>query len=375
LRATDILYLPGWSALDLEERDDSYLIQAAPLSPFSRCPHCGREMLAKHGTDHQQIRDLPIHGKRVILCIDHQRYRCKGCKRTCYSPLEAIDSKRLMTQRLVRYIERKAISANRSFASIAEEIGVDPRTVRNVFDDAVKLLNQTVTFETPTVLGIDELHVLGAPRAVFTNLQANTIIELLSDRRKHSVKHCLRQLQSRGTIQTVVTDCWRPYREAIEEVLPDAVHVCDKFHILKLATTALEQYRKQISAMLSDTQRKTLKMHDRFLLLRRERDLSPEDRFVLESWTRNFPLLGQAHQLKEIFFAIYDQPSRDAAIDAYLAWMDSVPKEPLHVYQPLMLTVEEWGDAIFAHLAQDRITGAFVESANNIARCLSRLGR
>jgi transposase len=375
LRVVDILHLSGWSALDVEERDDHYLIQAAPSLPFSSCPHCGNEALAKHGSDAQQVRDLPIHGKGVVLCVAHQRYRCKVCKRTCYHPLESLDIKRLMTTRLVRYIERKAISTNRTFASISEEIGIDPRTIRNIFDDAAKVLDQNVTFETPAILGMDELHVLGAPRGVITNLQAHTIMELLEDRRKQTIIHYLRQMKHTENICTVVTDLWKPYREAVHLVLPDATLVSDKFHVLKLATTALEKLRKEISASLNESQRKTLKMHDRFLLLRRLHDLSPEDRFVLESWTKNFPLLGQAHQLKENFFAIYDQPCRDEAIAAYMAWMDSVPKELLHVYQPLMLAVEEWGDAIFAHFEQNHITGAFVESANNIARCLNRIGR
>lgn len=40
-------------------------------------------------------------------------------------------------------------------------------------------------------------------------------------------------------------------------------------------------------------------MHDRYLLLRRFHDLSLEDRFLLDTWTQNYPLLGQAHRLKE----------------------------------------------------------------------------
>ena len=116
-------------------------------------------------------------------------------------------------------------------------------------------------------------------------------------------------------------------------------------------------------------------MHDRYLLLRRVHDLEPEDRFLLESWTKNYPLLDQAHQLKESFFAIYDQPSREAALTSYFQWMESVPRELLHVYQPLMLTIEEWGDPIFAHFSQGRVTSAFVESANSVVRLLNRLGR
>jgi len=36
-----------------------------------------------------------------------------------------------------------------------------------------------------------------------------------------------------------------------------------------------------------------------------------------------------------------------------------------------MLTVEEWGDAIFAHCDQNRITGAFVEGASGLARAVN----
>jgi transposase len=249
----DILYLPGWTALSLEEHEDSYLIQAAPSLPFSTCPHCGSTTIVKHGTDSQQIRDLPIHGKRVILCVEHQRYRCTTCKRTCYQPLSSVDPKRLMTTRLVRYIERKAISTNRTFASISEEIGVDPRTIRTIFDDRVSVLNQTVTFETPTILGIDELHVLSAPRAIFTNLEAHTIVEFLEDRKKQTVIHTLRQLKRPDQIRTCVTDMWRPYRDALNLVLPDAVHVCDKFHVLKLVTAALEKLSFESILFSSDT--------------------------------------------------------------------------------------------------------------------------
>lgn len=55
--------------------------------------------------------------------------------------------------------------------------------------------------------------------------------------------------------------------------------------------------------------------------------------------------------------------------------MNSVPRELLHIYLPLMLTVEEWGEHIFAHFEQNYITGGFVESANNVAHMLNRIGR
>lgn len=371
----DILNLPSWRVISCEERDDQYHLSALPASPLRVCPHCGSISLLKHGSDKQEVRDLPCHGKWVTIAIEHQRFRCKNCKKTCYLKLPGIDTKRFMTERLVAYIERKTISTNRTFLSIAEEVGVTPPTIRHVFDDAALRLSRTSTFVTPTILGIDELHVLGAARGVMTNLEAHTLVELLEDRRKTTIIHALRQFKQPDQIRTVVIDLWKPYRDAIRQVLPDAVIVCDKFHVLKLATTALEGLRKQISGTLSEAQRKTLKMHDRFLLLRRLHDLKPEERFVLEAWTQNYPLLGQAHLFKEQFFEIYDHSTREEALSAYFAWMDSMPTELRPVYWPLMLTIEEWGDHIFAHFDQGHATGGFVESANSVARQLNRMGR
>ncbi len=98
-----------------------------------------------------------------------------------------------------------------------------------------------------------------------------------------------RQFKQHDQIRTVVIDLWKPYRDAIQQVLPDAVIVCDKFHVLKLATTALEGLRKQICTTLTSAQRKTLKMHDRYLLLRRLHDLKPEERFVADRLDTELP--------------------------------------------------------------------------------------
>jgi transposase len=370
----NFLNLPCWEIIQVEESEEHYIVLARPRYTLTACPTCGSSSIIGHGTDAQMVRDLPAQGKQVCLQIKRRRFLCKVCRKTCFEPLPDVEEGHQMTGRLVRFIERRALSTKRTFASIAEDIGIDPGTVRRLCLDQIARLDHSVQFDTPEVLGIDELHVLHQARGIITNITARTIIELLADRKQVTIFHYLQRLKHPERIRTVCIDLWKPYRAAVQVVLPGTMVVADKFHVLKLATTALETFRKELSANLTDTQRRTLKMHDRYLLLRRLRDLSPEDRFLLESWTRNYPLLGQAHQLKEDFFAIYDQQTCEQAEAAYFAWMDSVPRELLPVYQPLMLTVEEWGDEIFNHF-KTGVTGGFVESANNIARFLNRLGR
>ncbi len=45
-------------------------------------------------------------------------------------------------------------------------------------------------------------------------------------------------------------------------------------------------------------------MRDRFVLLKRERDLTDQE-LLMKGWTLNYPLLGDAYRLKEAF---YDAP-------------------------------------------------------------------
>ena len=40
-------------------------------------------------------------------------------------------------------------------------------------------------------------------------------------------------------------DMWRPYRDAVNEVLPGAMIVADKFHVIKGVNNALKFYRKE----------------------------------------------------------------------------------------------------------------------------------
>ena len=173
-----------------------------------------------------------------------------------------------MTKRLVGWVGKQAVK--RTFLSIAEEIGVAEGTIRLVFKDYVSELEKTIRFETPKWMGIDEIHLI-KPRGVIANIQNNTIVELLPNRNKDTVVRFLHHLEGKERIQYVAMDMWQPYRDACYAVIPDARIVIDKFHVVKMANEAMEKVRKGLRERLTTKQRRGL-MHDRYVLLRRERD-------------------------------------------------------------------------------------------------------
>ena len=366
----NILNLPSYTVTALEQNDHDYHIDAAVKETPKTCPHCQSSNLVGFGHREQVVRDLPTHGRRVGLYIDTRRYQCRVCSKTFYETLPDIDARRPMTSRLVAWIGKQAIK--RTFASIAEEVGIDEKSVRSVFRDYVNELEKTIRFETPKWMGIDEIHLI-RPRGVIANIQNNTIVELLPNRNKDTVVRFLHHLDGKERIQYVAMDMWQPYRDACMAVIPGAQIVIDKFHVVRMANDAIERVRKGLRARLTLKEKRGL-MHDRFVLLKRERELTDRDSLLLSGWIKNYDKLGLAYRLKEDFFKIYDAQSPDEAQSLYIAWKQRITPEIAPHFADLVRAWDNWAPWILGYFDHP-ITNAYTESLNNLIRVMNRLGR
>ena len=366
----NILNLPDYKVVRVEETDHDYHITAEASNPPKACFACSSPRMAGHGRNEQVIRDLPSHGKRVAIYIDNRRWRCQDCGKTVMEVLPAVNSKREMTQRLVRWIGQQSLK--RTFASLAEETGLDEKTIRNIFRDYVNELGATVRFETPKWMGIDEIHLI-KPRGVITNIENNTVVELLANRNQDTIAKYLTGLKGKDKVQYVAMDMWKPYKAAVNAVLPQATVVIDKFHIVKMANEALEKVRKSMRADLTLKQKRGL-MHDRFVLLKRERALTDKERFNLDGWVQNYPLLGEAYRLKEAFYSIYETKSPSDALLAYEQWQKSIPPELHDHFLELTRAFQNWMPDILAYFKHP-VTNAYTESLNSLIRVMDRMGR
>ncbi|AJE49794.1 transposase [Paenibacillus jamilae] len=368
----DILNLSKFNILSISENEFDFLIQVVTNSPPLACPHCGCiANLYKHDSREQIYMDLPIHGKRVGLLLKRQRYRCRDCNRTFWEHLDhTIDEKRNCTKRLLSYIEKQSLK--RTFVSISEDVGLHEKTIRNIFRDYINRLKETLRFETPNWLGIDEIHII-KPRCVLTNIEEHTLLDVLPNRNKETVVGYLSRLPNRGQIRYVTMDMWQPYKDAVRAILPKALIIVDKFHVVRMANQALETIRKQLREGLSPKERRGL-MHDRFILLKRRIELTEMDKITLDLWTKNHPSLGTAYDLKESYFDIWECDSRQTAFLKYNEWKVKIPTELQSAFEPLTKAMKNWEQEIFAYF-DHRITNAYTESLNSLVRVINRLGR
>lgn len=369
-----MLGLEGLRALRVDEADGECVIEAEGTSGFAACPDCGPGdgRLYGHGTQTQSFRDTPMHGMPVRMSIRRRRFQCQHCHKTLFEPLVAMDDKRLVTRRLLRYVCKHVF--NETFASLARQVGLDEKTIRNICEDHVAELQATIRFQTPRVLGMDELKIVGAYRAIITNIEKRCLFDMLPTRSKEDLLRYFQALPDKDQVEWVTMDMYRVYRDVASQVLPKARIVVDRFHIERMATEVIEQIRKRVRKELPERERLKLK-DERFLLLKRQHDLKPEQFERLRAWFDKFPVLSEAHALKEGFLSIWDQnKTRADAEQAWQKWRVNVSPELRPNFKALITAMSNWHDEIFNYF-ESSMTNAYTESSNNLTRVANRMGR
>lgn len=364
------LNLP-YKILKQEETEHDIFFHLESLKKVTFCTHCNSTNIRKKDKLKNFYFDIPIRAKIVGLTILAQRYFCKDCKKSSREELLQIHSKHNMTERLVKHIEEKSLQ--RPFTHLAEEIGCTEGTIRKIFKAHVETLAAHNKFETPTVMRIDEIHLAKRARAVITNISERTIIEMFKDRNKTTIIKYLQGLENSHIVLNVAIDIWKPYRDAINDVLPHSIVVIDKFHVVKMANTALEKYRKELRASLMAKQRIDLK-NDRFLLLKRKSKLSPKEDMIVSYWENNYSILAKMYYLKEQFFEIYEADSKEEAYTRYSEFENQLTSEVKHYWHEVTRAVGNWHKEIFAYFDYP-VTNAYTEAMNSVIRHVDRMGR
>lgn len=368
----DLLNLPGLRVLKVHETDNQYAIEVAIKAP-TREPCCLIHDLAisRNGTKEMRFRDMPSHGKFVELVLQRQRYICGSCGKTTYDRVPDVDVNRRMTERLVRHIEKKA--ASKTFASVHQEVGLTEGTIRNVFKAYVERRLFNYQFETPVVIGVDEKHLNNAYRFIIGNVQRKTLLDILPGRELKDLHVYFSQMSDLDRIEVWCQDMFAPYKSLQRRHAPQAQLVVDKFHVLKLASDAVERIRRRANANLTKVDRRRLK-RQRTLMLARVDRLDGRSRELMEEWFEMIPILRDAYEAKEGLFALYDCKTKADALRWHAAWQAQLSGPVKDDFDKIAATIKTWHDGVFGYF-EHSYTNAYVESVNRLIGDIHRDGR
>ena len=370
----DLLNLPGVKPMDLRMGHKAIVVIAEVVEgDLPQCPDCAKPMY-RHGRRTNTFADTPMQMQPVRLEISRPRYRCSECGKTVAPELLFLDERRRATKRLVDAVRERCLGM--TFHALADQTGLAVNTIKNIAHDLIEDLERTVHYETPVIMGIDEVNLAGDYRCVITNLATNNVFQMLEFRTQEHLKPFFKNLPDREKVEWVCTDMWRPFKRSFSQYLPNARLVIDKFHVVKMASEALEEERKKYQMTLTKDERLHVKKSIRWLTLKRPASLTPAERTALEVVRQTIPALAEAYDLKEAFYQIYDDLDKASAMRTFEVWENSLPSTGLDMFRSLARTVHNHYEDIFAYWdSPSRFTNAYTECLNGLIKVANRMGR
>jgi len=368
---------------DLTQADEFILTVESTLESTS-CRRCGRSITEQHGEDRPRLlRHLPILGRPVYLRIRPKRFRCPYCDDhpTTTQELDWYDPNALHTKAYERHLIVQLI--NSTLTDVGEKEDVTTAALLGILDRWIATTVDWATLPPCSTLGIDEIALRKGHRDFVAVITARDdagevhVVAVLPDRLKTTIVSWLAALPEavRTRITTVCTDMCEGYITAVEETLPAALIVIDRFHVARHYRDAVDTVRKQevkrLRQTLPEEHHDDLK-HILWPLRKRRADWTEEEQQQVERVFELSPALEQACTLRDQLTRIFDTArSKADGLRRIRFWRQRVERSGLKCFDPFLTLLESWLDRI-ANYFINHDTSSFVEGLNTKLKVLKR---
>jgi len=380
--ATEILGLREFLVLsyDIDEAKKEYIFHCRIHLDYAICPRCRKVSEDIHQYKYRCVRDVSCFESKVYLVFDIRRFRCPKCHKVFTESLDSISFNQRYTRRFEYMVYRECLG--QTFQDVARKLDMNWHTVERLFYEKACEQFQYSAKQFPQILGIDEISNRKGHKQyllVISDLQRNCVIDVLPDRLKETLVKwfCSLPAWARENICVVSIDLWEPYKQAIQEALPHAEIVADRYHVMKNLNSVLDKAQRAMLQVL-----KRLPINDitstlkgfRWVLLKNQDNLDADEKHKLASVYSLSPLLGKLHQLKERFRSIFEHITDRKQAERFLqAWVCEVKQFGCEKLFPFVKTLERWWDHILNYFNQG-ITNGAVEGINNRVKLIKRRG-
>jgi transposase len=363
---------------DIDEAKQETIFYCRIRADYGLCPRCRSVSGDIHQYKRRRVRDMMCFGHTIYLLFDIRRFRCPECHKVFTESLDSITFNQQYTRRFEWMVYQECLS--QTIQDVARKLEMNWHTVERIFHTKACEQLQYSEKQFPRILGVDEIANKKGHKQyllVISDLQRKCVIEVLPNRLKETLVNWLYSLPVwvRENICVVSMDLWKPYKHAIQEVLPHAEIVADRYHVMKNLNKVLDKAQRAILRML-----KRLPIEDitstlkgfRWVLLKNEDDLDADEKKRLQSVYSLSPMLRQIHRLKERFRRIFEQITDRKQAERFLnAWICEVKQLGCDKLKPFIKTLEGWWEHILNYFNQG-ITNGAVEGINNRVKLIKR---
>lgn len=255
------LGLSGIRVFNIQKTDSSLEIWVEKNTLVGICPNCGVVSGKVNDTRYYQVIDRPMFHQTMAIWVRKRRFKClnedcgaktfteviKGLKPGSFYTDLFQDFTHSFTKGMTYTDTRRHLERTYGY-----KVGLT-----TIYTWSQKRLRAEMPPQGPRkarFIGLDEFakgkdHDYGV---VLTDLEARKIIDVGDGgKTKKAATELLHKAVQLDSVAACVIDMWKPFKTAAA-ILPNALVIVDKFHLIKKANEALDGVRKRIRGQTDD---------------------------------------------------------------------------------------------------------------------------
>jgi len=333
------------------------------------CSGCGRPGPGYDRLPQRRFEFVPLWGMAVYFVYAMRRVNCPTCGVTV-ERVPWADGKCHLTTSYRWFLARWA-----KHLSWEEVAGLFRTTWRNVFESVKHAVSWGLEHRNLggiEAIGVDEIQWRRGHRYLTLVYQIEDgmkrLLWVAEERTEESLRGFFKMLtdEVRGSIRFVCSDMWQPYLNVIAEQVRQAVHVLDRFHIMKKMNEAIDKVRRSETRQLEEDGYEPVLKHSRWCLLKRRENLTEKQTVKLAELLKYNLKSVRSYLLREDFQRFWEYTSPGWAGKFLDQWCTRTLRSRIEPMKKIVYSLREHRDLILNWFrARGTVSAGTVEVLNN----------
>ena len=341
------------------------------------CSRCHQPAPGYDQLSERRFEFIPFWGFLVFLLYSMRRVDCRRCEAVVVEEVPWGDGKRTLTRAYMLFLARWA--RRLSWKETAEAFRTSWEKVFDAVEHVVTFGLEHRKLGAIDAIGVDEIQYAKGHKYLTLvyqiDLDVTRLLLVGKERTIESFRGFFTTIgdEVASKIVFVCSDMWEPYLKVIREKCSDALHILDRFHIVAKMNQALDDVRADEARRMKQEGFHPVLKKSRWLLLKRQENLTNKQRFRLRDLLRYNLKSVRAYLLKEAFQQLWDYNSPAWAGKFLDEWCRHVMRSRIEPMKKIARTLRRHRELILNYFhAQKLLSSGVVEGLNNKAKVTMR---
>jgi transposase len=255
------------------------------------------------------------------------------------------------------------IKGGMSARSAGELLGISGKRVFRIVNNCVSTALSNQDLDTVKHLSVDETSSRRGHKylTIMTDRDAKKVVGVAVGKSKEAFYNALIDMEIRGSdsaeVRSVTMDMSKSYIAGVNETMPQAEIIFDRFHIASKMNEAVDTIRRT-----DQKHYKELK-GSRYLWLKNNASLSEKQRAEVNMLSQAYPNIGEAYRLRELLKQVMDDAIRSSRLTPLNNWIKEALASQLEPIRDFVNMLHQHWYGIKAYF-KNVASNAFAERVN-----------